>query len=406
MRDTDPSVSAPLAAWPVIAAPEVERARSRALRLGLDHGQAMDVALGATRGISWARLRGLAPVLAAAREEVRLAHEAAATPLLAQLGPERAAAARALAASWATRFDRVVVFGEAAGVDALMLALPAEPSPGICACPGPALAPLRRAIAGAAQPLVVLVGQAAWVRAQAIAAGAGELHVLPSEEDGVFTVLSVEALALATLAGTPPDDLLAACAAVVGRSADPQHDVARRLAGLTQLLADSCGLSRIDLVAASPGAVRLSRVVAAGWAAVCCKAPVGTVRTPGADAPRCRRLGDEAELQRVHEGPGDQWTLCFRELAVQGEPDAVTEQLVAAEAALWLERGAPYVQLRVVVDDPGSRVAAALVCIEAALTVAVLKKVSPLEMPTADRFRERVASGVAPGLDGAPAPQE
>lgn len=415
-----PPAAAPpsaLLALPALRAPDEVVAASRARRINLDHNNVMDAALGVGRGPSWARLRGLGPALARAREEVREAHRAGATPLVAQLAPGRAEAARALAARWAADFDRVVVFGEAAVVDALLLSCPAVLPAQVRACPGPRLGPLRAALDGAARPLLLLAGQADWVAGQAAQAldglglsgpaRAAARLTLPADEDGAFSPWSSAALALGALAGQPPEDILAAARELHARGAELAHDLARRLAALSLALAEDNGLVGIDLVSCSAEGQRLGRVCAAGWAAVACKAREGgAVRAPGRDAPRCRALGDEAELQRIHEGPCDQWTLALHEQPAQGAPDAELERVLAAEAAVWLELGRPWAQLRFVEDDPASRLGVALVLLETALTLAVLQRTSPLEMPTADRFRERLSALRAVELTGAAQPQE
>lgn len=396
----DAAGPAPLLA---VRAPDEALAVSRVRRISLDHNSAMDAALGVGRGLSWSRLRGLGPALARARDEVRDAHRAGATPLVAQLDPGRAAAARALATGWATDFDRVVVFGEAAVVDALLLSCPTALPAQVRACPGPRLGPLRGALSGAARPLLLLAGQADWVAAQASQAldglglsgpaRAAARLTLPVDEDGVFAPWSVAALALGALAGQPPEDTLAAARELHARGAELAHDLARRLAALSLALAEDNGLVGIDLVCCSAEGQRLGRVSAAAWAAVACKTrAVGAVRAPGLDAPRSRALGDEGELQRIHEGPSDQWTLALHEQPAQGAPDAELERVLAAEAAVWLELGRPWAQLRFVEDDPASRLGVALVLLETALTFAVLQRSAPLEMPTADRFRERLSA--------------
>lgn len=402
---TDAVAPAPVS----VRAPDEALAVSRARRINLDHNNVMDAVLGVGRGLSWGRLRGLGPALARARDEVREAHRAGATPLVAQLDASRADAARALAARWSAEADRVVVFGESAAVDGLLLTLDGALPPAVRACPGPRLAPLVAALAGAERPLLLLAGQADWVAAQAARAHAGPIstHTLPPEEDGAFAPWSAEALALGLLGGHPPEDTLAAARDLHARGGELAHDLARRLAALSLALAEDTGFVGIDLAACGPDGQRLGRVCAASWAAVACKSREGgAVRAPGRDAPRARALGDEGELQRLHEGPRDQWTLLLHEQPAQGAADIELERVIDAEAAVWLELGRPWAQLRYVADDPASRLGVAQVLLEAALTIAVLQRTSPLEMPTADRFRERLSALRAVGLTGATPPQE
>jgi hypothetical protein len=116
-------------------------------------------------------------------------------------------------------------------------------------------------------------------------------------------------------------------------------------------------------------------------------------------------LGDEGDLQRLFEGPTDAWTLLLEELSAPQGPGLAP--LADAEAALATRQGRAWTRLRFAEGDPAVALAITLILLEAALTVAMLRRASPLEMPTADLFREGLSLGPHPALDaGAPAPQE
>lgn len=387
------------------AAPGQARARVEAFTL--DHQQAMEGPLGAGRGLSWTALRGAGPALAAAREQVHAAHAEGATPLLVQLGAERAAAALALAERWHQDHDRIIVFGEASGVAALAISSGDTPSERLRWASGPSTAALRAGLVGADRPLILLVGTAEWVgwSAQAAAPGA-PVHALSAAEDGVFAPWSLESLALGAWSGADPAAAVEACSAAYARGRALHTDIARRISGLSAQFDARLSLGRLDLCAMSELGARVAAVGAQAWAAVVCKAQVsGAMRQPGADAPRTRRLGDEGDLQRLFEGPSDAWTLLLEELSAAHGPGLAP--LADAEAALATGQGRAWTRLRFAEGDPAVALAITLILLEAALTVAMLRRASPLEMPTADRFREGLSLGPHPALDvGAPAPQE
>lgn len=381
------------------------QARARVEALSFDHQQAMEGVLGPGRGLPWAALRGAAPTLAAAREQVHAAHADGATPLQAQLEPERGPAALALAQQWHQDHDRIVIFGEAAGVEALQLSAGEAPSERLRWVGGPGPGALRAALAGASAPLLLRVGGADWVPWAAERAAPGlPVHALNTAEEGIFAPWSTESLALGAWSGADPEAALEACRAAWARGQALHSDIARRIAGLSAQFDLRLGLSRLDLCASSPLGGRLAAVAAQTWASVGCKANEdGALRQRSADGPRARRLGDEGDLQRVFEGPADSWTLLLDEQPAGGPACPLAE----AEAALALRQGRPWARLRMPEGDAAAALAVSLIFLEAALTVAVLRRASPLEMPTADLFREGLQLSPQPGLDaGAAAPQE
>jgi len=337
----------------------------------LDAEGAAPASLGAGRGFGPRRRAELRPALRRAREEVRAAAVSGALPYVEPLVPLPGLPRPPL-----------VVTGEPAALRAVRVLSLGVAGLRFTAAPGDE----------GLTPGLVVPGPS-WAGGGPWASGAGA--PTGDEVDPRFGAVSPFALGLLDAAGGDVGAVQRAVADLVLALADPAVDPAAGLAGALLALALDPGGVELGVM----GAGRRGRAVAAHLADVFSMIALGEVDGPvrrGAGL-RARRIaaGDEAAagwLAAVDRRP---WLLTV---------ESADEPLVAVHRRLHHDAGGPVLRLRLGGDGPELGACAALIGVEAALTVAVALGLPPLALPAADALRQALPGPAAPGVEAGGAP--